>query len=240
MVDFVDAVAGDAQDTWERLLGNRYQRTQVVLFRDAIKSACGFAQAATGPFYCPERSARSIWISDSSASSRERFGAPGDFAQAYVIAHEFGHHVQNLLGLTARVQQDPRPGARQRFCRPRTAGGLFRWRLGPRGVAAGPLPGGQGRARAWRRRRGVARGRVDRRRPPAEDVHRPRRARTIHARQFGAARRVVPAGTRVGGSAAVRHVCAGHTVVGPPFVVRGSTFVGRLRSLGGANDARRR
>ena len=110
MVDFVDAVAGDAQDTWERLLGGRYQRTQVVLFRDAIDSACGFAQSATGPFYCPTD--RKVYLD--LGFFRElsaRFGAPGDFAQAYVIAHEFGHHVQNLLGLTARVQQDPRPGA---------------------------------------------------------------------------------------------------------------------------------
>ena len=110
MVDFVDAVADDAQDTWERLLGNRYQRTQVVLFRDAINSACGFAQAATGPFYCP--SDRKVYLDlGFFRELSERLGAPGDFAQAYVITHEFGHHVQNLLGLTDRVQQDPRPGA---------------------------------------------------------------------------------------------------------------------------------
>ena len=109
MVDFVDAVADDAQDTWERLLGNRYQRTQVVLFRDAINSACGFAQAATGPFYCP--SDQKVYLDlGFFRELSERLGAPGDFAQAYVITHEFGHHVQNLLGLTARVQQDPRPG----------------------------------------------------------------------------------------------------------------------------------
>ena len=110
MVDMVDAVANDAQRTWERLLGNRYQRTQVVLFRDAINSSCGFAQAATGPFYCP--SDQKIYLDlGFFRELSERFGAPGEFAQAYVITHEFGHHVQNLLGLTARVQQDPRPGA---------------------------------------------------------------------------------------------------------------------------------
>jgi predicted metalloprotease len=109
-VDFVDAVAGDTQAMWDELLGNRYQRTQVVLFRDAIDSACGFAQAATGPFYCP--SDRRVYLDlGFFRELSERFGAPGDFAQAYVIAHEFGHHVQNLLGLTARVQRDPRPGA---------------------------------------------------------------------------------------------------------------------------------
>ena len=110
MVDFVDAVAGDTQAMWEQLLSNQYQRTQVVLFRDAINSACGFAEAATGPFYCP--SDRKVYLDlGFFRELSERFGAPGDFAQAYVIAHEFGHHVQNLLGLTARVQQSPRPGA---------------------------------------------------------------------------------------------------------------------------------
>jgi predicted metalloprotease len=103
LVDFVDAVAGDTQSTWEQLLGNRYQRTRVVLFRDAIQSACGAAQSATGPFYCPgdQKVYLDLGFFDELAS---RFGAPGDFAQAYVIAHEFGHHVQNLLGITDRVR----------------------------------------------------------------------------------------------------------------------------------------
>src|SRR5205823_14103778 len=113
LVDFVDAVAGDTQSTWEQLLGNRYQRTRVVLFRDAIQSACGAAQSATGPFYCPGD--RKVYLDlgffDELAS---RFGAPGDFAEAYVIAHEFGHHVQNLLGITDRVggaRAGPRSGS---------------------------------------------------------------------------------------------------------------------------------
>jgi hypothetical protein len=110
MVDFVDAVANDTQDAWEHILGGRYQRTQVVLFRDAINSACGFAQAATGPFYCP--SDRKVYLDlGFFRELSQRFGAPGDFAQAYVIAHEFGHHVQHLTGLAARAQQDPRAGA---------------------------------------------------------------------------------------------------------------------------------
>lgn len=109
MVDFVDSVAEDVQDTWESVLG-RYERTRVVLFRNAVTSACGFAQAATGPFYCP--SDHKVYLDlGFFAELSERFGAPGDFAQAYVIAHEFGHHVQNLLGLTERAQRDPRPGA---------------------------------------------------------------------------------------------------------------------------------
>jgi len=105
MVDFVDAVARDTQDVWERLLGNRYRRTKVVLFRDATQTGCGFGDAATGPFYCPADQHVYLDLSFFAELSR-RFGAPGDFAQAYVIAHEFGHHVQNILGLNERVGDD--------------------------------------------------------------------------------------------------------------------------------------
>ena len=104
MVDFVDAVAKDTQDTWAQLLGSRYERTRVVLFRDSIDSACGYAQSATGPFYCPEDRKVYLDLGFFNELSR-RFGAPGDFAQAYVIAHEIGHHVQNLLGILPKVQQ---------------------------------------------------------------------------------------------------------------------------------------
>jgi predicted metalloprotease len=110
MVDFVDAVAGDVQNSWQSLLGGRYEQTRVVLFRDAIESACGFAQSATGPFYCPADHKVYLDLGFFSELS-QRFGAPGDFAQAYVIAHEFGHHIQNLTGMMERVQQDRRPGA---------------------------------------------------------------------------------------------------------------------------------
>jgi predicted metalloprotease len=103
MVDLVDAVAGDTQDTWQQLLGNRYERTRVVLFREAIQSGCGGAESATGPFYCPADHKVYLDLSFFNELSK-RFGAPGDFAQAYVVAHEFGHHVQNLLGTSDRVQ----------------------------------------------------------------------------------------------------------------------------------------
>ena len=109
MVDFVDAVMGDAQATWSQLLGSRYQPTRVVLFRDGIDSACGSAQSATGPFYCPNDQKVYLDLGFFSELS-ERFGAPGDFAQAYVITHELGHHVQNLLGIMERAQQDRRSG----------------------------------------------------------------------------------------------------------------------------------
>jgi predicted metalloprotease len=98
MVDFVDAVTTDAQRTWSELLGGRYQPTQIVVFRDAIQSACGFAESATGPFYCPGD--RKVYLDLGFFDElNEKFGAPGDFAQAYVVAHEIGHHVQNVLGL---------------------------------------------------------------------------------------------------------------------------------------------
>jgi uncharacterized protein len=109
-VDFVDAVANDVQDTWARILGGRYERTKVVLFRDAIDSACGFAQSATGPFYCPRDHRVYLDLGFFDELSR-RFGAPGDFAQAYVIAHEFGHHVQALTGTEARGMSGPQTGA---------------------------------------------------------------------------------------------------------------------------------
>jgi uncharacterized protein len=110
MVDFVDAVAKDAQDMWAEKLGPQYERTPVVLFRDQIQSACGRAESATGPFYCPADHKVYLDLGFFSQLSRQ-FGAPGDFAQAYVITHEIGHHVQGLLGLDQRAAADRRPGA---------------------------------------------------------------------------------------------------------------------------------
>ncbi len=107
LVDFVDAVMGDAQQTWDRLLEGRYQPTKVVLFRDQINSACGMAESATGPFYCPAD--QLVYLDLGFFDElRRRFGAPGDFAQAYVIAHELGHHVQKLLGVEERVRSAQR------------------------------------------------------------------------------------------------------------------------------------
>ena len=104
LVDFVDAVMADTQDTWRQLLGERYEPTKVRLFRDAIQSACGFAQSASGPFYCPGD--HYVYLDLGFFSElRQRFGASGDFAEAYVLAHEVGHHVQSLLGIETRMRQ---------------------------------------------------------------------------------------------------------------------------------------
>ncbi len=104
MVDFVDAVMRDAQETWQSKLGGRYQVTKAVLFRDVIRSGCGSAESATGPFYCPAD--QQVYLDLGFFNElRTRFGAPGDFAQAYVLAHEVGHHVQHLLGIDGEVRR---------------------------------------------------------------------------------------------------------------------------------------
>ena len=102
-VQFVSFVLDDVQSTWEQTLPG-YRHAKLDLFRDAIQSACGFAQSASGPFYCPED--EKVYIDLGFYDElRQRFGAPGDFAQAYVIAHEIGHHVQKLQGIEQQVHQ---------------------------------------------------------------------------------------------------------------------------------------
>ena len=111
LVDFVDAVMQDTQQTWGGLLGSRYQPTKARLFRDGVESGCGFAQSASGPFYCPAD--HFVYLDLGFFNElRRRFGASGDFAEAYVLAHEVGHHVQSLLGLDGQIREqqasDPR------------------------------------------------------------------------------------------------------------------------------------
>ncbi|HSJ05441.1 MAG TPA: neutral zinc metallopeptidase [Longimicrobiales bacterium] len=104
--DFVAAVLGDTEVTWHELFDRRglqYREPQLVLFENAVNSACGFAQSAVGPFYCPRDLMLYLDLSFF-RELHERFGAPGDFARAYVIAHEVGHHVQTLLGVTEQVR----------------------------------------------------------------------------------------------------------------------------------------
>ena len=104
---FVAAVLAQTEDVWKQVFkasGQTYKEPRLVLFANAVQSACGFGQAATGPFYCPQDQRVYIDISFF-RTLRERFKAPGDFAAAYVIAHEVGHHVQNLMGIMPRVSE---------------------------------------------------------------------------------------------------------------------------------------
>ncbi len=105
LADFVSVVLADTEDTWEPIFtssGWAYEKPKLVLFSGAVKSACGFAKAAVGPFYCPAD--KKIYIDLAFYSTlKNNLNAPGDFAQAYVIAHEVGHHVQNLIGLSSQV-----------------------------------------------------------------------------------------------------------------------------------------
>ena len=102
LVDFVSFVLDDAQAVWRREIRG-YPDAKLVLFRGAVQSGCGFAQSAMGPFYCPGD--QKVYIDLAFYEElRRRFGAPGDFAQAYVLAHEIGHHVQKVLGIEPKVR----------------------------------------------------------------------------------------------------------------------------------------
>lgn len=107
MADFVSVVLADTEDTWIPLfqqMGKQYQQPRLVLFRNSVRSACGLAQSAMGPFYCPAD--QKVYIDLSFYDElKHAFGAPGDFAQAYVIAHEVGHHVQQQFGILQKVHQ---------------------------------------------------------------------------------------------------------------------------------------
>jgi predicted metalloprotease len=114
LVDFVTFVLNDTQTTWTQILSAQnvdYRHAKLVLFRDVIDSACGMAESATGPFYCPED--EKVYIDlGFYGELRQRFGAPGDFAQAYVLAHEVGHHVQKILGMEEKYLQARRENPR--------------------------------------------------------------------------------------------------------------------------------
>lgn len=105
--NFVGVVLAETEDTWNTIFsasGERYEEPRLVLFSGATRSACGTASSATGPFYCPGD--RKVYLdTDFFQQLAQQFGAAGDFAQAYVVAHEVGHHVQNLLGIAQQVEQ---------------------------------------------------------------------------------------------------------------------------------------
>lgn len=112
--DFVASVLGDTEDTWKALFaqaGKQYSEPKLVLFSGQVNSACGFASSAVGPFYCPAD--QRVYLDMAFFREMEnRFSAAGDFAQAYVIAHEIGHHVQTLMGVSAQVQAARQRGQR--------------------------------------------------------------------------------------------------------------------------------
>lgn len=107
MTEFVSVVLADTEDVWNKLfqeMGSNYSEPKLVLFRSAINSACGYAESATGPFYCPGD--QKVYIDlDYLETLQRQLGAEGDFAIAYIIAHEVGHHVQNLLGIMDKMDR---------------------------------------------------------------------------------------------------------------------------------------
>ena len=170
-VKLISFVLDDVQKTWTGIFeetGKTYRHAKLVIYRGATYSGCGTAQAQTGPFYCPQD--EKVYIDLSFWDELKRFGGDtGDFAQAYVIAHELGHHVQKLLGIEQKEQMLVRqnPGAKNEyFGRPGAAGGLLCRRLGSHHRAA--------RLRPRRRYRRCAQGCRSRRRRPSTKYERPR------------------------------------------------------------------
>ena len=129
--EFVAVVLADTEETWNRVLqsaGRSYQEPVLVLFEGSVQSGCGGASAASGPFYCPAD--QKVYLDLSFFRELDqRFGAPGDFAQAYVVAHEVGHHVQNLLGINRQVNRRSKdkgaPAPTQLSVRARVTGRLL-------------------------------------------------------------------------------------------------------------------
>ena len=116
LVRFISFVLDDVQEVWKKQFAQRnarYSDAKLVIFRNAVQSACGFQQSAVGPFYCPADHKAYIDLSFYDELAR-RFGAPGDFAQAYVLAHEVGHHVQNLTGMNRKVRAAQQANPRQK------------------------------------------------------------------------------------------------------------------------------
>ena len=173
-----------------REVGQRYQPPVLVLFNEMVQSACGSASSATGPFYCPGD--RKVYLDLSFFRELDQnFGAPGDFAQAYVVAHEVGHHVQNVLGVNAQVarlqQQASRADANALSVRLELQADCYAGVWGHHAARQDMLETRRCGRRAARRRR-------DWRRPPAAAESGTRRARELHARQLGATRAVAAPG----------------------------------------------
>jgi hypothetical protein len=188
-------VLASTEDVWRAVLpqqGVSYQEPKLVLFSEAVQSACGTASAAVGPFYCPADA--QVYLDLSFFDELDRsFGAPGDFAQAYVIAHEIGHHVQKLLGISDKVSSAQRACRASRrtasrfasSCRPTASPGCG-------GITPIACPA----ARARDVDEGPARGCGDRRRPHAAPLGGHRAARELDARLVGDAIALAPPRSR--------------------------------------------
>ena len=187
--------AGHVDADLRKSRARQYARAPVVAFTSGTQTGCGPASSATGPFYCPADNKVYLDLSFYQELSR-RFGAPGDFAWAYVVAHEIGHHVQTVLGIEGNVRRTAAERSGEREPLPRAArapGRLLRRCLGALHVRAR-------RARAGRRRRGAPR-RSRRRRRPARGEE----PGAVDARLLGASHRVVPPGLRVRQPGRLRH-----------------------------------
>ena len=201
---FVQFVVADVQGTWKKIFaegGQTYEPTTLRLFSSGIQTGCGAASSATGPFYCPPD--RHVYIDLTFFRElQSRFQAAGDFAQAYVIAHEFGHHVQNLLGVSDDVN-------RQQQEDPESANELsVRLELQADCLAGiwGHSARQEGLLEPRRPRGGPERGRGRRRRPDPEPVRPRRQPRDVDARLLRAADELVPEGVRERRPVRLRHV----------------------------------
>ncbi len=220
MKEFVAAVLGSTEVQWKELFAqanSRYQPPMLVMFSGATSSACGFAQAAMGPFYCPND--RQVYLDTAFFEDlQRRFGAcdPGkacQFSQAYVIAHEVGHHVQNSARYFAATATDA-AGAGPGGCEPsagdgRAASGLLRRRVGKPFATTVEIP------RSWRRRSGVANGLRDRRRSAAAAVARLCGARRVYAWLVAAAHALVQHRAEIRRCRKLRHVQRGAALAEP-------------------------
>ena len=210
--EFSAYVFTNALDTWEQLFredGEPFERAKVVLYRQAVRTGCGDASSAVGPFYCPAD--QRVYLDLSFYGDMEtQLGAPGDFAWAYVIAHEVAHHVQQQLGTSgevSRLQRESPDEANGLSVRLELQALLCR-RLGPQRLR-------RGRPREGRRPRGLRRLGGRGRRPPPAPVRRAGEPGLLHARELGAADRLVQPRPGERRARRLRHVQPGEPVARP-------------------------
>ena len=205
MTQFVGVVLAETEDVWNGIFqaeGLKYEEPQLVLFGGQVQSACGYASSASGPFYCPGD--KKVYLDTTFFEQLDRqFGASGDFAQAYVIAHEVGHHIQNLTGILPKFNQ-----MRQSMSEAEANEMSMRVELQAdcfAGVWA-HYTAQKGLLEAGRRRGGAERRAADRRRHAAEAHAGLCRARELQPRHLGAAPEMVRGGPAVGQAVLLRHV----------------------------------